>query len=135
MTRLRTSSHPFPIETLRYCKPKIEACDRKCNICDKGKIGDEIHYLTDCDNDSLLTIRNNFMTNIIQTIPEFEQFDLNNIIQYCLLMHDHRIFSPMTDYVKALMIAYREETAVKKAELPTITRCGRLIKKPNRLDL
>ena len=99
MTRLRTSSHSFPIETLRYCKPKIEAHDRKCNICNKGKIGDEMHYLTDCDNDNLLTIRNNFMTNIIQTIPEFEQFDLNNIKQYCLLMHDHfsLFFSPITD--------------------------------------
>ena len=37
-TQLRTSSHAFPIENLRYTKPKTEAHERKCNICVEMRI-------------------------------------------------------------------------------------------------
>ena len=44
-SRLRTSSHNYPIEVLRYCKPKVEAPERKCQICNRNETGDEHHYL------------------------------------------------------------------------------------------
>ena len=134
-TRLRTSSHAFPIETLRYMKPKIEAHNRKCTICDSDETGDEMHYLTKCNNAKLLSTKNNFLINIKQTITEFDNFNLDDIIQYCLLMHDTKTIAPMAEYVKKILITYREETNKKKTEAPIITRCGRLVKKPVRLDL
>ena len=135
LTRLRTSSHAFPIETLRYTKPKVEVHNRKCNICDKDEIGDEMHYLTRCNNAILMKTKNDFFTNITQTIPDFNKFNQDDIIQYCLLMHDTRIVTPMAEYVKQILLAYREETSAKKSEAPVTTRCGRLVKKPSRLDL
>ena len=46
LCRIRTSNHRFPIETGRYCNtPRNE---RKCQKCDTGEIGDEIHYIISC---------------------------------------------------------------------------------------
>lgn len=135
VTRLRTSSHSFPIEILRYNKPKIEALDRKCNICDMNVVGDEDHYLMKCTNFNLSSLRNTFKTNITNTIPLLETFDQDDIIRYCLLMHDSRTIPTFADYVKGISQSYKEETKEKQLEMPTSTRSGRLIKRPNRLDL
>ena len=40
ITRMRLSNHNFPIEKLRY--QKVERDKRKCQICDKNEIGNEI---------------------------------------------------------------------------------------------
>ena len=44
--RFRTSNHRFPCETGRY--QDIDYPERKCNLCDKNDIGDEMHYLLIC---------------------------------------------------------------------------------------
>ena len=44
-TRLRTSSHNLPVETMRYIKDKPDWEDRKCDICNINVVGDEHHYL------------------------------------------------------------------------------------------
>ena len=134
-TRLRTSSHIFPIEILRYSKPKVEAKDRKCNICDLDVVGDEHHYLAKCSNINISSIRCTFMNNIRQALPIFETFNQDCIIEYCLMMHDPRIISIMAKYIKTIYTTFKDETNGKKVEPPKNTRCGRLIKKPNKLDL
>ena len=134
-TQLRTSSHAFPIETLRYTKPKTEAHERKCNICNNDEVGDELHYLTRCSNTNFTVTRDNFLLNVKQKIPIFEKFNLQNIIQYCLHLHDVRIIPEMAEYVKKISTIYKEERNEKKKEEPITTRCGRLIKKPDKLDL
>ena len=133
MTRVRTSSHIFPIEVLRYRKPKVEAQNRKCTICTEDRVGDEYHYLFNCSNENISNVRENFITDIRQTIPIFDEFDKDCIIEYCLLMHDQRTLTSMANYVKSIYLAYAEELEEKKVEIPTKTRSGRTIKKPDKL--
>ena len=62
-------------------------------------------------------------------------FNPDDIIRYCLLMHDQRTTLWMAEYVKGTLKAYKETTNEKKEETPVYTRCGRLIRKPIKLNL
>ena len=84
---------------------------------------------------NLTVTRDNFLVNVKQKFPIFEKFNLQNIIQYCLHLHDARIIPEMTEYIKTISTIYKEERNAKKKEEPITTRCGRLIKKPDKLDL
>lgn len=46
LVKFRTANHRFPCETLRW--QGIELSERKCNLCEKDDIGDELHYLLIC---------------------------------------------------------------------------------------
>ena len=45
--KFRTSNHKLPIETGRWAK--IPHNERKCLKCNNGSLGDEFHYLLECD--------------------------------------------------------------------------------------
>ena len=47
MVRFRTANHKLPIELGRW--NNIEYDERKCDLCDQRSIGDEFHYLLECD--------------------------------------------------------------------------------------
>ena len=49
LTRLRCSAHRLEIEKLRYSKPPIPPSSRICGFCNSGQIGDEKHFLMNCD--------------------------------------------------------------------------------------
>ena len=49
LTRLRCSAHHLEIEKLRYSTPPIPASMRLCKFCNSGQIGDEEHFLLNCD--------------------------------------------------------------------------------------
>ena len=134
-SRLRTSSHNYPIETLRYCEPYIDPQDRKCNICDSNETGDEHHYLLKCTNQNIINTRQTFLTNIKNTTNQFKDFKDECIIQYCLLLHDQKVIQETAEFIKAVAITYREELEERKEETITITRSGRLVKKPDKLNL
>ena len=44
--KFRTSNHRFPVETYRWVG--IPLSERKCALCDKDDIADELHYLLIC---------------------------------------------------------------------------------------
>lgn len=44
--KFQTSNHRFPCEIGRF--QNIELSDRKCTLCDKNDVGDEMHYLLIC---------------------------------------------------------------------------------------
>ena len=46
LIKFRTTNHFLPIGTGRW--NNIDLDDRKCQLCTKNVIGDEIHYLLDC---------------------------------------------------------------------------------------
>ncbi|MEW8546068.1 MAG: reverse transcriptase family protein [Candidatus Thiodiazotropha sp.] len=46
MIKFRTANHKLPIETGRW--ENISLQERKCVLCDKNDIGDELHYLLIC---------------------------------------------------------------------------------------
>lgn len=130
-----TCSHNYPIETLRYCTPYIDPQDRKCNICDSNETGDEHHYLLKCTNQNIINTRQTFLTNIKNTTNQFKDFKDECIIQYCLLLHDQKVIQETAEFIKAVAITYREELEERKEETITITRSGRLVKKPDKLNL
>ena len=138
ITRLRTSSHSFPVETMRYNKKKkIPREDRKCCICNLAESGDEIHYLLKCNNAEIGALRAKFMKEIRELIPQLSSFSNENIIDYGMILHDQRIYLPLAMYVKQIMRTYTDETDGTKIKIstPVKTKSGRLIRKPQKLDL
>ena len=98
--------------------------------------GDELHYLLQCTNNSLKEIREEFISNLKIKIPQFQSFSAGNIIQYCLPMADHQIQLPMAVYASKVLQIYRAERGPTTTQkMPVITRCGRLVKKPDKLNL
>ncbi|XP_048587031.1 uncharacterized protein LOC125570103 [Nematostella vectensis] len=59
LTKFRLSNHKLAIETGRYEKPYKQPNERKCLVCQTGKVEDEEHFLLECpaykdDRDNLL---------------------------------------------------------------------------------
>ena len=96
-------------------------------------MGDELRYLLRCSNIALHEIRTSFLDDIKQKIPQFEVFSAENIIQYCLSMVDRNTNLYIAIYVKKIFQAYRLEKS-ETPILPTITKSGRLVKKPDKLN-
>ena len=74
LTRLRCSAHNLEIEKLRYSRPSIPAYSRICRFCVSGEIGDEKHFVMNCNTFS--TKRACFMGKMNSIIPGF--CDLSN---------------------------------------------------------
>ena len=76
------------------------------------------------------------MKELRNTIDHFNTFSEECIIKYCLVLNDARIFQGISQYIKAIAEAYKEETADETPTKPDITtRSGRLVKKPIKLNL
>ena len=135
-TWLRTSSHNLPVETMRYIKPKPDREDRKFKICTLNEVGDEHHYLLQCSNPAILSIRTDFFIDIRKEKTQFKNFADKQIIEYCMILNDSTIHNALTQFIKKIMVTFREETGeIKPIAPPVITRCGRLVKPPVKLDI
>ncbi len=135
VTRLRLSSHNLPVETLRYNKVKIKREDRLCKICTLKEVGDEDHYLHRCNE--MTDLRNSFIVDIKKSIMDFEHFKQGDIINYCMIMHDNRIQTIYATYIRDILNHYREiieDTGYDPHKI-IHTRCGRTIKRPEKLNL
>ena len=109
ITRLRVSSHAFPIEIMRYCKNRKKRENRICPICNQNSTGDEDHYLLTCNNGEISKIRDDFLKNIRNEIPQLKVFSNKNLMDYCMLLHDPKIQFPVSVFVKNILCMYREE--------------------------
>ena len=121
---------------MRYIKPKPEREDRKCDICNMDVVGDEHHYLLQCSNLEITSIRSEFFQSIRQKITQFNEFSETQLIEYCLTMADENIYTSITQYIKDILMTYREEKSeiiVPKPQI--ITKSGRLVKAPSKLNL
>ena len=117
-------------------KPKPDRKDRKCRICNLDKVGDEHHYLLECTNFSILDVRKKFMDAIKKTNKEMKSFEDKHIIDYCMVLNDTSIQEPMTKFIKQILLTFKEEQSdIIKPLLPTITRSGRTVKAPQKLNL
>ena len=70
-------------------------------------------------------------------IPQIAEFTNKNIIDYCLNLGDNNIQMKFGILIKNILETYREEKdgLREKPELPTQTKSGREIRKPQKLDL
>ena len=70
ITKVRLSSHLFNIERGRWAKPKIEANDRKCNLC--NVLEDEYHCQIECQRFSI--VRRNCLQITLKNKPSMFEF-------------------------------------------------------------
>ena len=100
-------------------------------------MGDEEHYLLRCNNGEISRIREDFIREIKSKIIQFETFSDKNIVDYCMNMHDTNIQMAIALYTKNILTTYREETdgPIPVDLPPVITRTGRQIRKPIKLNL
>ena len=69
MSKFRTSTHNLPVETFRY-KGIDDRAQRLCPLCNQG-IGDEPHYLIECDFHIFPVLRTPLFTSICEQNPHF----------------------------------------------------------------
>ena len=70
ITKVRLSSHLFFIERGRWGKPKVNAIDRKCNLC--NTIEDEYHCLIECPR--FVDERKNCLPDNLKFRPSMYEF-------------------------------------------------------------
>ena len=82
ITKLRTSSHCLPIETLR--KAKVPREQRLCNMCNEY-VGSEYHVIIECDNSFVCQIRQKFLLKIYSINKQLENLSKADLFTYLLL--------------------------------------------------
>jgi hypothetical protein len=80
ITQIRTSNHPFPIETLR--KKGIPRDQRVCHMCKSGCIGSEFHLLFQCQNEELKKYRDTFLNKVHNLNHE-----ISKLTHFCLFLY------------------------------------------------
>ena len=107
LTKLRLSSHKLPIEQMRY--QNVASDKRLCTICEGGEVGDEIHFLTKCSNSKMIESRHKFFENARKIQPQLHSFNPQNIIEYCLILHDETLFNSFGNLVFDILENYENE--------------------------
>ena len=87
--KFRTANHHLPIETGRWCgTPKLE---RTCHVCNRGQIGDEYHYILECNVFGLQ--RKKYLPEKYHCRPNFYKFselmktaDYNVLTNLCIFI-------------------------------------------------
>ena len=85
ITKMRISSHKFPIETGRYEGKERE--NRICPLC-CNDIGDEKHYIFECENKTITETREKFMPIIFSKSPQLKRLGIQEKLKYMLLCND-----------------------------------------------
>ena len=77
LTKCRISAHNFPIEYGR--RLNIDRENRLCTLCNKGAVGNEYHYVIECNHDRIVEYRSVMLSKIkninnnITLLPERER--------------------------------------------------------------
>ena len=66
MSKLRLSCHALNIETLRYCRPKIQRNKGFCPFC-PNSVESEIHFILKCTKYDHISRQNKYITESEQT--------------------------------------------------------------------
>ena len=86
--KMRISSHKFPIETGRY--EGKERDNRICPIC-CNDIGNEKHYVFECENKMITDIREEFISVIYKKSPQIKKLTSEDKFKYMLLCRDETL--------------------------------------------
>ncbi len=89
VTRLRISAHHLPVEQGRYANIPYDS--RICTLCKSGEIGDEVHYITACNDIFLSSIRKSFRDELISINRSFISFSNQDLSLYMMSMCDDSI--------------------------------------------
>ena len=81
ITKMRVSAHGLPVETGRYLGiPRIEHI---CPACNNG-VGNEAHYLVQCQNVKIKAIRDPILDQISNSDPSFLSLGVEEKCDYLL---------------------------------------------------
>ena len=97
VSKLRISAHRLPIEMGRYAG--IPAEKRLCMICEKNQVGDEYHYVMECDDDNVLNLRKCFFEHIYAVNKKYQLLDKCSLFTYLLSMKDELLMKIFAKYV------------------------------------
>ena len=106
VTKLRTSTHKFPIETGRY--KNIPRSQRKCTICDADEIGDEFYYLMNCINQTFTNLRVNFLEHLFEQNSQLQYLNLECLFKYIITMSEMTIVRKCARYCFEILETYHE---------------------------
>ena len=70
LLKFRLRNHRLPVET--GCWDSTSLADRKCTSCSKNDVGDEFHYLFDCDH--FISDRKKFLSSYFYKSPNVIKF-------------------------------------------------------------
>ena len=90
-TNFRTTNHKLPIETGRW--GGIERSNRKCSLCNRNEIGDEFHYIFDCNmlrrqRNRYLSDENRRQVNVLKMKKLFQSKDIIELRRLCKLIKE-----------------------------------------------
>jgi hypothetical protein len=95
LAKFRTSSHKLNIEIGRY--HGIPAEDRKCEVCNGGKVENEIHFLLECP---LYTEeRTPFLTEVYKKSNQVRMLDSENLFTWIMLNEDQDHIQALGEFV------------------------------------
>ena len=72
--KFRTCNCNLPIETGRWTN--IPRDERICNLCDRQEIGDEFHYIFNCNNITIKNSRKNYLAQYFNKYPNIYKLDI-----------------------------------------------------------
>ena len=73
MLKLRTSNHKLPIEIGRYDNVHVPRHERYCDMCNINALGDEFHFIMECEN--LKTLRRRYLPPEYFVRPNVYKFE------------------------------------------------------------
>ena len=103
LTRLRCSAHNLEIEKLRYSKPAVPPSSRICKFCTSGLIGDEAHFLMNCDVFNLK--RACFMGKMKSIVPTFSNMSECDKLKTILCPKSTAAVKTINKFIKIMFIA------------------------------
>ena len=103
IAKFRTQTHHLPVTKNRFHATH----DINCTLCDKGLVGDELHYLFTCNHFN--SIRQRLMP------PNFNLLNSSNYHE--LFQQDEYHLKNLSKFVKAIMLNFKCEA--KSANIST----------------
>ena len=99
MCKFRISAHRLPIESGRYLK--IERVNRKCIEC--NKVGDEMHYFLDCNEQQISTCRQTLFSTMDLLIPCFKSIPKSQLFYYLVCACDFDFLNLTANLVSCIL--------------------------------
>ena len=103
LTRIRCSAHRLEIEKLRYVKPVIPAASRICGFCHSGEVGDERHFLMNCETFNVK--RACFMGKMASIIPNFYQLSSDDKLKTILCPRSTAAAKVINKFIRIMFLA------------------------------
>ncbi len=89
LTGLRCAANLMPINKLR--KQNIPRENRLCHLCENNRLGNELHILLHCKNETLLKYRKSFFNSVTMFCPQFDKLNNDQAFIYLLNCSDDRM--------------------------------------------